>query len=327
MGDSQHFPAFEGLSCPVPTKRDRVAERNAATMSDGVEKLKAHRPTCEFFIAIDSDGCAFDTMEIKHKECFIPNIIKHWGLQPVSKYARAAAEFVNLYSKWRGINRFPALLKVFDLLDEWDKVGERGFRSPVVPNLRKWVEVETKLGNPTLEAYCKSHDHADMHRALRWSKAVNATVADIVDKGLPPFPYVRECLEKARGRADMLVCSQTPTEALVREWQEQGIAEYIFAIAGQELGTKAQHIGFASEGRYDKSRMLMIGDAPGDLEAARANGALFFPINPGNEEASWKLLYEEGLDRFFSGAYGGDYEAALIREFDSYLPEMPPWTK
>jgi len=50
-----------------------------------------------FFVGIDSDGCVFDTMEIKHKECFTPNIIKHWGLQAVSKYAREAAEFVNLY--------------------------------------------------------------------------------------------------------------------------------------------------------------------------------------------------------------------------------------
>ncbi len=71
------------------------------------ENFKKQHP---FLIAIDSDGCVFDTMEIKHKECFIPNIIKYWGLQPVSKYARAAAEFVNLYSKWRGINRFPALI-------------------------------------------------------------------------------------------------------------------------------------------------------------------------------------------------------------------------
>jgi len=74
------------------------------------------KPKHDFLIAIDSDGCAFDTMEIKHKECFIPNIIKYWNLQPVYKYARVAAEFVNLYSKWRGINRFPALIKVFDLL-------------------------------------------------------------------------------------------------------------------------------------------------------------------------------------------------------------------
>ncbi len=49
-------------------------------------------PRHEFFIGIDSNGCAFDTMEIKHRGCFIPNIIEHWGLQPVCKGAREAAE-------------------------------------------------------------------------------------------------------------------------------------------------------------------------------------------------------------------------------------------
>jgi len=172
-------------------------------------------------------------MEIKQKECFIPTHCKVWGLQPVAKYARMAAEFVNLYSKWRGINRFPAMLKVFDLLDEWDKVRERGFKSPEVPNLRRWVETESKLGNPALEAYCREHsetDEADMHRALRWSKAVNAAVADIVTN-VPPFPYVRESLEKAKKVADVLVCSATPQEALIREWEEHGISKYYSAAA------------------------------------------------------------------------------------------------
>lgn len=295
---------------------------------DPVTALKNHQPEHEFFIAIDSDGCAFDTMEIKHKECFIPNIIRFWDLQPVSKYARAAAEFVNLYSKWRGVNRFPALLMAFDLLAEWDKVLARGYKSPDVPNLRHWVETESKLGNPALEAYCKAHpEQADMAQALTWSKAVNVSVGEIVDKGLPPFPYVRECLEKAKSKADMLVCSQTPTEALVREWEEQDVAKYVFAIAGQEMGKKSEHIAFTAEGRYEKPKMLMIGDAYGDLKAARDNGALFFPINPGDEDVSWQRLYEEGLDRFFAGEYAGDYETALITEFKTYLPDTPPWKK
>ena len=297
-------------------------------MKDPVASLKAHKPNHEYLISIDSDGCAFDTMEIKHKECFIPNIIKFWDLQPVSKYARAAAEFVNLYSKWRGVNRFPALLSVFDLLDDWDKVQERGFKSPGVPSLRNWVATESKLGNPVLEAYCQANtDDTVMATALEWSKAVNLTVADIVKGGLPPFPYVRECLEKAQSKADMLVCSQTPTEALTREWQEQGIDKYVFAIAGQEMGKKSEHIAFVSEGRYDNTKMLMIGDAPGDMKAARANNAFFFPILPGDEDKSWKRLYEEGLDKFFAGEFGGEYEAKLIEEFDSYLPELPPWKK
>src|SRR5262249_42737763 len=64
----------------------------------------------DFFIGIDSDGCAFDSMEVKHKECFIPTIIRTYDLAAISKYVRETAEFVNLYSKHRGINRFPGLV-------------------------------------------------------------------------------------------------------------------------------------------------------------------------------------------------------------------------
>ena len=69
----------------------------------------------------------------------------------------------------------------------------------------------------------------------------------------------------------------------------------------------------------------MIGDAPGDYQAAVANQALFFPINPGAEEASWKRFYEEGIDRFLAGTFAGEYQEELLAEFDRYLPERPPW--
>ena len=71
--------------------------------------------------------------------------------------------------------------------------------------------------------------------------------------------------------------------------------------------------------------MLMMGDAPGDFKAARANKALFYPINPGKEEASWQRFHDEGLDMFLGGKYAGEYEAKLIEEFDACLPENPPW--
>lgn len=293
-------------------------------MRDPLSVLKEHAPTKPYFIAIDSDGCAFDTMEIKHKECFIPNIIKYWDLQAVSKYARQAAEFVNLYSRWRGINRFPALIMVFDLLREWEKVIERHVAIPEAPNLRAWMQTESKLGNPALKAYCDTHDDPDMQQAFRWSKAVNDSIADLVT-GVPPFPYVRESLVRTRDVADILVCSATPFEALTREWQEHDIDQYVFVIAGQEQGKKSEHIAMAAGGKYEKSHKLMIGDAPGDLKAAKENGALFYPINPGEEEASWKRFHNEALDRFIAGTYAGAYERALIAEFDQFLPEVPPW--
>ena len=69
----------------------------------------------------------------------------------------------------------------------------------------------------------------------------------------------------------------------------------------------------------------MIGDAPGDRKAAKVNGALFYPINPGSEEACWQRLHDEALDKFFSGQYEGDYEKELVDAFEACLPESPPW--
>jgi len=238
-------------------------------MANPAQPLFDMKKEYDFLICIDSDGCAFDTMEVKHKECFIPNIINEWDLQAISKYAREAAEFVNLYSKWRGINRFPALINVMDLLADRDEVKKRSFQVPNLDALRKWIEKETKLGNPALEAIVKKTGDPLLTRTLKWSVAVNDAVAKLV-RGVPPFPFVRESLEKMNKHADAIVVSATPNEALEREWEEHDIAKHVKVIAGQEMGTKAECIRFAKEGKYDNSKILMIGDAPGDLKAARA---------------------------------------------------------
>ncbi|MFH0965795.1 MAG: HAD hydrolase-like protein [Planctomycetota bacterium] len=288
--------------------------------------LKTMKPKHKFLVGIDSDGCAFDTMEIKHKECFIPNIIKHWGLQAVSKYAREAGEFVNLYSKWRGINRWPALVKVFDLLREREEVRRRGVKIPEATAIRAFIDSGFPLSNSSLKREIERTTDPELAKALAWSEAVNASIEDTVF-GVPPFPYMRESLEKLCARADLIVVSQTPTEALAREWREHGIDKYVRVIAGQEMGTKTEHLRYAMEGRYDKANVLMIGDAPGDLAAAEPNGALFFPVCPGDEEESWKRFLEEGADRFLGGTFAGDYQKRLIQEFDRYLPEVPPWKR
>jgi phosphoglycolate phosphatase-like HAD superfamily hydrolase len=294
---------------------------------EAARPLAEMEPRYEFFIGIDSDGCAFDTMEIKQKECFCPNTVKHWGLQPVSKYAREAAEFVNLYSKWRGINRWPALVMVFDLLRERPEVQARHAAIPEAPRLRNFIaDSAFPKSNDGLKAYMQEHPDPELDTAWAWTTSVNATIADVV-YGIPPFPYVRESLEFLQERADMIVVSQTPNEALVREWEEHDIACYVRAIAGQERGTKTLHLELAAKGKYPSDHILMIGDAPGDLKAARANGALFFPINPGHEDESWQRFYEEGVHKFLALEYEGEYEAGLIAEFEKFMPEVPPWKR
>ena len=125
-------------------------------MSDPTQILKDFKPAKEFFIGIDSDGCIFDSMEIKHKECFTPMFIKHFHLQAVSKYARECWDFVNLYSKTRGANRFPALVRAVKLLGERPPVKARGVKLPELAALEEWIARESKLGNATLNAEVKN---------------------------------------------------------------------------------------------------------------------------------------------------------------------------
>lgn len=296
------------------------------TIPETAKMLADFKPKHPFFVGIDSDGCAFDAMEIKHKECFCPNTIKHWKLQAISKYARETAEFVNLYSKWRGQNRWIALVKVFELLAEREEVLARGVKVPRAEKLKEFIASGFALSDKGLQEYMARYPDPELERGLAWSTGVNQTIEEMVH-GVPPFPFVRESLQKMQGQVDLMVVSATPAAALEREWQEHDLARYMAVIAGQEMGTKKQHLQLAAKGKYPDDHILLIGDAPGDRDAAHAVNALYYPINPGREDDSWKRFYDEALDKFLNGAYAGEYEASLIAEFEKLLPETPPWQK
>jgi len=297
---------------------------------DPAKPLKEFKPKHKFFVGIDSDGCAFDTMGIKHRECFCPWLIAYFGLQPVAQAARECKEFADLFSKTRGANRHKTTKRIIaDLLPEHPMTKARGFEVPQYPHYFAWVDdPKSLLSNDGLrQAIEKATDpeaKKELQLALTWSERVNWAIGEIV-KGMPPFPHVRQSLEKIQPLADVIVVSATPDEALNREWLEHDIAKYVEVIAGQEMGTKTQHLSYATKNRYEKNHILMIGDAPGDMKAAGANDALFYPINPGNEIESWKRFGDEAFDKFINGEYAGRYEEKLIAEFDSFLPELPPW--
>ena len=299
---------------------------------DLAKPLKDFQPKHKFFVGVDSDGCAFDTMGIKQRECFCPWMIGYFGLQPVAQAARECKDFADLFSKTRGANRHKTLkLIIADLLPRHPMTKARGFKVPQYPHYFAWVDdPKSLLSNDGLkqaiEKAGSAEAKAELELALAWSKKVNEAIGQIV-KDMPPFPYVRESLEKIQPLADVIVVSATPGEALIREWEEHDIAKYVEIIAGQEMGTKAQHLEYATKARYEKDHVLMVGDAPGDMKAARANNALFYPINPGDEVESWKRFHDEAFDRFVKGRYAGQYETKLIAQFDACLPEKPPWER
>ncbi|MBT3376133.1 MAG: HAD family hydrolase [Lentisphaerae bacterium] len=286
--------------------------------------LREFSPRHGTFVGVDSDGCVFDTMEVKQKQFFHGRIVRSWGLAAVEKQVRQAAEFVNLYSRTRGSNRFVALLRVFDLLHEWPGLSDSGAGLPRTESLRDYIDSDVPLGNPSLAQCVSETGDAELARLLAWSLEINAAIERDMTP-IPPFPNSLRALEAMAEGSDVIVVSQTPEEALVREWRTHRIDHLVTVIAGQELGTKTEHLQLATQGRYRGDQVLMIGDALGDLRAAREAGCLFFPILPGKEDGSWVALADDVYPAFLNGTYEGPAQDAAIAAFEDLLPEHPPW--
>ena len=282
-------------------------------------------PKHEFLIGIDCDGCAFDTMELKHKECFIPQIINHYGLQGVSKYAREAAEFVNLYSKSRGINRFPALIETLEWLQKRPEVQARGVKITMPEGLVEWLKVETKLANPALAKAADSTGDPDLKQALAWCKAVNDAVEKIV-RWVPPFPYLRESLEKLKDKADLLVVSATPNEALEARVGRARSGE----IRGGHLRPGNRHqeriVGGLEEVPAepyadDRRRPGRLQSGPGATTPCSSRST------PARKRPVGSAFTTKGSTAFSPARSPANISNNLLAEFDSYLPERPPWER
>ena len=69
-------------------------------------------PQKRLLLCVDSDGCVIDSMNVKHKLCFGPLLIKEWHLEEYREEILALWENFNLYSETRGTNRFRSLALV-----------------------------------------------------------------------------------------------------------------------------------------------------------------------------------------------------------------------
>ena len=285
------------------------------------EDLIHFKPKHDVLIAIDSDGCVFDSMTIKQR-IFHTGIIKFWGLEAVETEFRRVAEWTALYSPWRGLNRFELLLKILQGVSKYIPACKN---PPATAALEAFAQSGVPLSADELAKRIERTGDPELKRALEWSRSVSKEIAAVPQ--MPVFDGVSEGLEKIRAAADSIVVSQTDEAALVHEWRNAGLDRFVDVIAGAELGSKIESLATAMKNRYAPEKTVMVGDAPGDLETARAVGCLFFPIIPGDEPASWVELREETLPRVLNGTFAGEYQKNLIGRFKKVLSEVPPWAE
>lgn len=278
----------------------------------------------ETFVGLDSDGCVVDTMASKQHGFLQPMLIEALGLQPVEQTYRACADFVNLYSETRGISRFRAIYMNLELLNRHPDRIAAGFPEIPLSDFKAFVESGLPLSADALEGWLKEHPSAFLEKILKWSLDVNAA---IIGSGavFPAYKGACEALKRMQGRSESGIVSQSPERVLRQDWGTHGLLEYVTHVAGQEVGDKVAQLSTLTAGRFPKDRILMVGDAPGDLKASRAFGCRFFPILPGKEEESWELFNTEIYDAFTAGTYTDAREAELVDAFVATMPATPPW--
>lgn len=279
-------------------------------MSNILEKFNKQK---DYIICIDSDGCAIDTMDIKHIKCFGPCMVTEWNLEEWREPILERWNEVNLYTLTRGINRFKGLaVALTEINDKYVKIEG-------LDEFVKWTEETKELSNEALEVKIQKTNNVCIKKALEWAKSVNKSIDLLSDDEKRPFEGVKEAIIEAKKKADIAIVSSANEKTVLDEWSKHGLLEHVDIVLTQNIGSKAYCISKLIEKGYSKNNSLMVGDALGDLKAAESNEVSFYPIMVKREKESWSRFTKEALEKFIGNSYSGEYQAKVIDEFKENL--------
>ncbi|MBQ8591776.1 MAG: HAD hydrolase-like protein [Lachnospiraceae bacterium] len=275
-------------------------------MSTNLENFQKKK---DWLICIDSDGCAMDTMDIKHIRCFGPCMVEEWGLSEWEAPILDRWNDINLYTMTRGINRFKGLAKMLKEIDaSYCKIED-------VEVLDKWVEESPELSNPALKKAIAENESICLKKALSWSEKVNESINALPFEDKKPFDGVKEALAYAHQYADIAIVSSANKQAVEEEWELYHLLEHVDILLAQDAGSKAFCIQELVKKGYDKQQVLMTGDAPGDYDAAKKNDVFYYPILVRHEKESWSEFVDKAVNNLLEGNYGGGYQQEKIEAF------------
>ena len=271
--------------------------------------IEEYQKKKDYLICVDSDGCAMDTMDIKHIRCFGPCMVTEWGLEEWKDAILTRWNEINLYTMTRGINRFKGLaLMLREIHETYTPIQD-------VDVLEAWVENSKELSNGALQKAMETNDSVILKKALSWSQHVNASINELPFEVKKPFEGVKEGLAYAHQFADVAIVSSANLQAVLEEWELYGLLEQVDIVMSQNVGSKAYCIQELLKKGYDTEKVFMAGDALGDYEAAEKNHVFYYPILVRHEKESWSEFRNQAVDKLVDGTYGGEYQQQKIDAF------------
>ena len=108
--------------------------------------------------------------------------------------------------------------------------------------------------------------------------------------------------------------SSANRDAVEEEWGKFGLLEHTDIVLAQDIGSKAACIAAMLKFGYDLDKVVMIGDAPGDSDAAEKNNVHYFPILVNHEKESWDEAIAVAFGKLQEGSYAA-YGAEMKKKF------------
>ena len=266
----------------------------------------------DYLVCVDSDGCVMDTMNCKHFHCFGPCMVTEWGLDAWKDEILERWNVINLFSMTRGINRFKGLAMALG------EINEKYVPIVGIMHLQHWADSAPALSNDAVAAAAVNAECEEakivFEKALSWSKAVNASIVKLPEELKVPYDGAKEGLAAAHSFADVAMVSSANRDAVEEEWGKFGLLGHTDIVLAQDIGSKAACIAEMLKFGYDLDKVVMVGDAPGDCDAAEKNHVWYYPILVNHEKASWDEAIATAFGKLQAGEYA-EYEALKKKEF------------
>ncbi|MFI3238475.1 MAG: HAD family hydrolase [Lachnospiraceae bacterium] len=271
------------------------------------QKLRSYSREKNFLVCIDSDGCAMNTMELKHRTCFAPCLITEWGLEAYEKQVEKLWMDVNVYAVTRGVNRFQGLYIVLKYIDE------NIVQIPDVDSYGRFLETTEEFSNVAIIRYLEDNYDEMLEKVLRWSQMVSKNISLIPVEERKPFDGVEDAIDAMSDLCDIVVVSAANPDAVHEEWEMHGLMYRVKNIFSQNVGTQAFCIKRLMEEGYDKDHIILIGDGLENLHISQETGVLYFPILGNQETTSWEFFREVAFEKFIEGTYAGSYQEEQMK--------------
>lgn len=260
-------------------------------------------------VIVESEGAVFDTNRYWHETAYLPSFIGCFGGNVDPGVAGEVWRTVALESSLRGEHPLVILLAALRVLNVLFPSMQR---SVIIKTLEKYTLSENTLD----DLFKLDEKHSVEMMIIDWFSMAEGLIQEL--GRMPHFSTAEEFLRSARyiaPRSEILVYSNLAEMSAMRVWQSAGLGECFYRIAGKERGRPGDYLRAALSAGLERSSMVMVGASAGMFRASQLAGIRFFPIAPGQEEESWRILTEQWFPAYLRGeAWKVDMQAEAFYE-------------